>query len=266
MENVRKLPASEQRFLLVPDIQVRPSSYKLSASTISQSIKQGGINVFNRVNLHGKEMRIVPSIGMEQAFLDAQYDQPVTIKPRIYLSTDMQIRECGLTNSRDMMMSFPDGMGDNRCPKTADTLDAPWYDFSYHDFYHAIVASAIGEQFRSTGIVASDVTFEYAKKSSSENQEIQRLGTRFLDMEYRQFLHFIKDLKISPIQNFWKAMIEIIRYYLSEKNQLRALYNIYYLVVRQRKNVAAESSLAELLLLRGTIKPEVIGLTITHKF
>lgn len=217
MNHMRQLPLSEQRFLLVPDLQGdvslnqigRENRGNIFKATISQVVKDLEINVFNRVH---PKMRLVPSVGMMQAFLDAQYDEPIEIKPRIYRSTAMQIRECGLTDRRDMMMPFPDPSGANRCPATADGYAAPWYDFPYHDFYHAILASAIGKRLRRAGIAVSDVVAEYANQPDTKSHEgLQQLATSILDLEYNHFQHFLKDSKTSTGQTFWNAIVAQVK-------------------------------------------------------
>ncbi len=157
MEKMKSLPPSEQRFLLVPDIQ---DNIAISLTTVengrspfeasvSQAAKATGINVFNRLTCYGMPMRIIPSNGMMQAFLDAQYrEDAVEIKPRVYLSTLRHIYNNRLTNTCDMMMPTPDNEGKSRCPSTADGFQAPWYDFPYHDFYHSITTSAVGQTYR----------------------------------------------------------------------------------------------------------------------
>ena len=129
-EKMKELPKSEQRFLLIP------TPYN---STIASGIKDLGINVFFQANDGKQVMQIVPSLGMMQAFLDAQYgDEAVKINPVLYLSTLHHIIETGLTHSRDMMFSFPnpDKHGKSHCPELADGLFAPWIDFTRHDLYH----------------------------------------------------------------------------------------------------------------------------------
>jgi hypothetical protein len=216
MDNMLLLPPSEQRFLLVPDIQGDASLSTIARqnggdhfkATISQVVKDLEINVFNRVQ---PKMRMVPSVGMMQAFLNAQYEEPIEIKPKIYLSTAMQIRQCGLDDTRDMMMPFPDApeaLGNSRCPQKADGHQAPWYEFPYHDFYHAILASAIGKDFRRAAIAAADVVAAYANEPGTENREgLLQLSSSLIDMDFNHFIHFLRDPKTSTAQLFWDTLV-----------------------------------------------------------
>jgi hypothetical protein len=213
MHNMRLLPPSEQKFLLVPDIQGDASLSTIARqnggdhfkATISQGIKDLEINVFNRVQ---PKMRMIPSVGMMQAFLNAQYDEPIEIKPKIYLSTAVQIRQCGLDDTRDMMMPFPDALGNSRCPQKADGYQAPWYEFPYHDFYHAMLASAVGKTLRRAAIAAADVVEAYANEPGTENREgLIQLSASLIDMEFNHFIHFMRDPETSEAQLFWDVLV-----------------------------------------------------------
>lgn len=250
---MQKLPLSEQRFLLVPDIQGNPSSKELDQQLeagkkrpyISQIIKHStGINVFGRVNYQGRPTRMVPSMGMMQAFLDAQFgEQAVTIKPRTYLSTDMQLRECGMNDTRDMLMPFPNSNGVNRNPKLADYYKAPWYDFPYHDFYHCIIASGVGKFFRRAAIDAADVVMQLADtKLSKENvlinaashDDLKRLSSSIIDMEHTSFQHYPLTLKWPKDHVFWMSIqvaMTIRPVAKSYKDTLDAFKAIYWNLV-----------------------------------
>lgn len=230
MKKMSQLPASEQAFLMVPDLQ---KNNVKSTFTVSQVIGNT-LKVFNRV----KSMRLVPSIGMMQAYLDAEFDEPVRIKPIIYLSTQKQIRENALKSTRDMMMPFPDNLGNNHCPPKADFLSAPWYDFPYHDFYHAVLASAVGALYREVGIVASDAVYG-------------ELAGVMIDMQYDRFL--LEQKERSKIENFWMTIFDnFIDLQIAEKDQMIFLDTIYTAIIH-KEGVSKEPTLIDLLLMRGTI-------------
>ncbi|MBS0615477.1 MAG: hypothetical protein JSR58_02875 [Verrucomicrobia bacterium] len=242
LEQMRQLPKSEQQFLLVPDIQ------KAEDQTVSQAIKKNAhFNVFNRTPHKGQTMRIVPSVGMMQAFLNAQYDEPVKITPRLYLSSIEQIRECGLTDTRDMMTSVPSKYKSNRCPDKADGYLAPWYDFAYHDFYHAHVCSAIGKAYRRAGIAASDALMEFSRTMlpPTDRQGLEELAIAFIDMEYPAFIPK-RQASAPPEQLFWEAINEQFNIherkehesrasFISHKTILQALQHLYSTFVHEKK-------------------------------
>ncbi len=245
IEKTSRLPLSEQRFLLVPDIQGEKSREWIdsnqSEATISQALKVLSFNVFGRVEHDEQPMRIVPSMGMMQAFLDAQHKEPVKIRPTLYLSTEMQIRECGLSGRRDMLMPFPDGMGNNRSPATADGVKAPWYDFIIHDFSHADAASALGKTYRQAIIRASDAIIEFGKTTPPESRKgLGELANTLMDMDLLAFKHYSIPIERPPSQRFWEALndrFDVLQNRMSEKSSdiLGALKYVYEFFVIQKK-------------------------------
>ena len=68
-----------------------------------------GVRVFSRLHHEEKNLRIIPSLGMMQAFLEAQYgDEAVELLPRTHLSTISHISDNRLTKTCDIMIPFPD--------------------------------------------------------------------------------------------------------------------------------------------------------------
>jgi hypothetical protein len=160
IQQTREQPVSEHRFFLVPEVPY-------SRLTISQAINRDAqFNVLGQLTVNKKSMRIVSSVGIMQAFLKAQYEEPVKITPIIYDPTFTQIRGATLAHECNMRVPFPAIdracsrwqkflKGDsaiepysNRHPQELDGLLSPWYDSAYNDFFRASVASAMGRQGR----------------------------------------------------------------------------------------------------------------------
>jgi hypothetical protein len=213
---MRTLPPSEQRFLLVPDIQGDKSPPVVSEkhggnyfeAYISQAITYTGVNVFNRLKMNGQEMRIVSSVGMKQAFLEAQYGpDAVRLKPCIYRSTLSHIRESRILDYCDLMVPTPDGEGGSRCPATADGYKAPWYDFTEHDFYHAILTSAVGRTYRKVGIILADTVRNLATRAPKEDQRgLKQISGSLIDMEYSRFHHYSLSTSLLSVNAFWLTL------------------------------------------------------------
>lgn len=231
LEKVKNLPASEHRFMIVPDLQ---NSFHIE--TVSQQIQQMGYNLFNRIIGKGKVARFIPSAGMMQALLEAEYGkEAVTIAPRLYLSTAKQIRDCGGTDTRDLMVPFPSETGESRCPATADDFQAPWYDFPYHDFYHAVTTSAIGMHFRRALIEASDIVAKTGE-TSLNRAAYKEAATSIADMDY----HFFDIPNVDRSVAFWYALdTDIARSDLSQEEQkliIKALHEHFktgHLTIRE---------------------------------
>ncbi len=178
LKEMKKLPPSEQQFFIVPDIQKT-----VDKTTISQAIQELGINVFSRV---GNDMRMIPSLGMMQTFLKVKFgNQAVKINPVLGLSSIEQMKQVA---HRDMALAFP-GV---TLPEEADSYPAPWYDFTYHDFYHAIIVSGMPLTLRSKMIDIADFTLEVMKTSdftpaSAEGQTLCSIREVLIDMEAAGF-------------------------------------------------------------------------------
>ena len=214
LDKMRALPRSEQYFLDAVKIQgddplpiiSEKNNGNFFKATISQATKATGINVFNRLE---NDVQIIPSVGMMQAFLEAQYgEDAVEIKPRVYHSTFQHIYDTRLNDTCDMMMPSPDAEGKNRCPSTADGYPAPWYTFPGHDFYHSIQTSAIGKIYRRAGALASNTIRAYAKTAPSQDQKgLDQIADRLVDMDFPPFQHFFeKPPTHTQASTFWISM------------------------------------------------------------
>jgi len=209
---MRTLPSSEEKFLCVPAVLEE-------FATIPYSIKATGVNVFNLVRQKfGGFGQIIPSFGMMQAFLTAQFQESaVTIKPRTHLSTLRHIRENRLTSTCDMMLPTPDGNGGSHCPLLADRVPAPWNDFARHDFFHAVVSSNVEKPFREMGIGISDLLRECAGQVPEEDcKGVHQLAFAMIDMEYIPLYHFSREKspRLSPMYRFWETIdlgIELLK-------------------------------------------------------
>jgi hypothetical protein len=163
-EKMRKLPASEQCFF----VRKMEKSYGFD---IIASIQGSRIDLFYDTQ-DGKMM--IPSAGMMQSFLDVRFkDQAVKINPVLGLSTEEDIRNNGLTGTRDMGLHFPG----TTLPEQADDLEAIGYKFTYHDFYHALVASNAPPEHRKLFIKLADSI------KSSPLPYAQNLAKLMVDME-----------------------------------------------------------------------------------
>jgi hypothetical protein len=182
-DQLRKLPPSEQYVFLVRDKDPLPG--KAGKLTISQRLYLGpGYNIFCR-NIEGG-CRMIPSVGMMQTFLNVRYkENAVEINPVIGLSSEDDIRQNGLDSKRDLAVCFP-GV---KLPEEADTFAAPWYDFAYHDFYHAILASGIPARYRPLLIQVADIAQSILKTTKNPQDEalLEKIYQQFIDMEQTGF-------------------------------------------------------------------------------
>lgn len=201
MAEMRKSPPSEQCFFVVPDIQEGAKD-----ETVSQRIHNStGINLFLRVS---GGSRIIPTLGMMQTALKVYSgDDAVKINPVLGFSTVEQMKK---VEQRDMAIPFP-GVA---LPDKADTLPAPWYDFTYHDFYHAILSSGVPVALRRLLISLADLALQMMRESaidskSVEGYTLESLSSALIDMEAVAFLAARrKSLSqgFTPAVTFWREV------------------------------------------------------------
>lgn len=220
-EKMASKPLSEQQFFIAPDIQDE-SSQEISEivqdlldrkRTISQDIKETvGINVFNRFLLHSpgkpdKKMRMIPSLSMMQIFLDVKFENPVKINPVICLSPIEAIWQNARERTRELAITFTN----IKLPITADHLYAPAYDFPYHDFYHAIIASAVPQKHIEGFLILVEILEQMSEDRQFENIKhiIKEFADRILDMEksyYRQDSKFTQKNPGPQDAVFWASV------------------------------------------------------------
>lgn len=226
-EAMRRAPVSEQVLFIVPDNQrrwtfdpTRDVGKTYFNHTISQEIRHStGINALARV----ADSRIVPPLGVMQTFLNVFYeDNAVYLNPVLGLSSLKDIRHNGLNDCRDMAIPFP-GI---TLPDRADGFWAPSYDFTYHDFYHAITASQMPRGDRRKMIQVADAINRLQKQVYFGKRDLQGLRDRFIDLEdssYRK--DALTTLKGDSL--FWQAVTSTeLLYSLVESS--RGRYLIWY--------------------------------------
>ncbi|MBY0463227.1 MAG: hypothetical protein K2Q34_08615 [Alphaproteobacteria bacterium] len=108
-----------------------------------------GLNIFSKCIDNDEAKFMIPSAGMMQTFLNVKFkNHAVRMNFVLGLSSIEDIKNNGLTASRDAALVFPGTF----LPSTADTLPAKWTDFTYHDFFHAIVVSCAAPATRAKTI------------------------------------------------------------------------------------------------------------------
>ena len=186
-ELMKKQPKSEQSFFFIdhddgPDWDTNEQGWQYYDShTISQEVLfSTGINALGRV----ENGRMIAPVAMMQQFLETfSCGDVVKISPVIGLSHLKDIRENGKNDTRDMAVAFP-GI---TLPKRADGYKAPGVDFSWHDFYHAIIASCMRKEDRYQMIRVADAIDELRKKSWYGRYDLTLLRNRFIDMEFSRY-------------------------------------------------------------------------------
>lgn len=140
LNEMKKAPVSERSFFEVPNIQFDTSNSS-EHTIVTIILKTAKINAFSKFGSVVPK-RMIPSLSMMQAYLKVKFgENAVKINPVLGMTNP---KEMDKVDSRDMALQFP-GV---KLFSYADNYRAPWYDFTYHDFYHAIVCSSIPRAYR----------------------------------------------------------------------------------------------------------------------
>lgn len=225
-ERIRKLPLSEQQFFMFPDVQKDGDQLQKELIALSKSLQNQNfssdeckrlineaddyftlsisqtIHNNSRINMTRYEkMRVFLPKMMTQALLDVKYEEPVTITPTIGISTLNSIKRNGLTDTRDVALSFP---GVNLPTKADGVPTKQDYDLSFHDVYHTILASSVPSSHRKIFIAVSDILKELESDKELEKHVriIKVFKCRLRDMEHSIY----RSNNLLGQEKIWQAM------------------------------------------------------------
>jgi hypothetical protein len=146
--------------------------------------------------LQSSKMRIVPSLGMMQAFLDVKFskEQSMKINPVLGLSPVDLFFSAMFDDLRDMGIPF-DG---EPLPEAVDGYKASPSSFVRHDFYHNLICSIIPRKHR---LAALQIASQIKKVNLPEEscKLIDQFWNHIIDMEYGIYKEGSFDLDFS----FW---------------------------------------------------------------
>lgn len=181
-EMMKTAPESEQFFFAVnykecPQ-KTTPSSFD-NTNTITEELRKLGFNIFDRYRMKNEEKCMIASLSMMQILLNITTGkQAILFAPTIGLSTDNDIKNNGIYDTREMGTPF-EGVD---LPDIADGAKIRFkYEFWKHDFYHGFVASMAPSSHRKVFIKFAKVLKKTSLKMNLElkNEIIRRL----IDME-----------------------------------------------------------------------------------
>lgn len=217
-QGARKLPLSERQFFVVAD---DPDS-KLSGGkeTFSQSINFK-INIFCRFIFNGQKMRMIPSVGLMQNYLNLAFENPV----RINISLGMSPVEDFFNHSaRVMGVPFPGVFLET----IIHGLPGEFEDFTFHDLYHAISMSILPIEERKVMLKIAYFTVDFIRKMNEQcislkersewNRELPEfrvLVQKIVDFDY----YFFNKKKYKKMDHDGDMMFwERIRYFIKVLN------------------------------------------------
>lgn len=202
-EELKNLSPLQQQFWIIEDLQGElhkapyedavVASLRMANGTtsISQAIfEDTGINTFSRIE--GSSKRIIPTLSMVQAFLNAKYETPVQLETIIGFGNIEDLRRNGLTLTRIVSLAFPFEECSN-FDRADGFMCHQVYDMTYHDaIYHGDVVSAIPPSHQQAYIFLADAIQEACHHPKYEgNMEIKALSEEFynrlVDMEFEVY-------------------------------------------------------------------------------
>lgn len=181
-----RFPPSERHFLLLPDGEFNVH-YTSSGERLNFDL---GFNAFSRLYVSKERMRMIPSRGMTQAFIETLF--PGTATQPIYrlgISTLLGIfytyRE---RQARDLFQSF--APFPHLTPEQADKnpTDQRFGEFAMHDFYHQSIVSNIPLHERQLHFAFIEAIHTYAE-SHKENPLFATFADHLMDMEWPRYKH-----------------------------------------------------------------------------
>jgi hypothetical protein len=141
-EHMRLQPVSEQSFVIIPDVRQLPESLRNISVRLNLNAY---FNAFCGLYIDQKSMRVIPSMGMVKALLDATGDDGFTFEVAIDDATEEEIRLTSLhENARDLRIHSSIASA----PKNADGFDSPPIDYIFHEICHLFVSRHIPKLMR----------------------------------------------------------------------------------------------------------------------
>jgi hypothetical protein len=191
-----------------PDSAARFEARKNGEFQIFKAIERTPISIFNTYEDTSHKFRLVPSFGMMQAFLQVCTPFPVTMTPRIGLSSEEQILTNAFCGTRDLCVP----VGEVFIPQTIDGYYADGQDAYSHDFYHAIGCSFIPPQHRAAfGILAARLQKEIKSLTLEPFNTIARaVASKFIDMDFLHYFYSAQTGESSYQLCFFESFVEIM--------------------------------------------------------
>lgn len=161
--------------------------------------RMAGIELYNF--MEGR--KVIPSFEMMQTVLDVAYGREATkINPVIGLSAWGDIKTNNISKSRDMALQFP-GVS---LPEEADDLETYGIEFTYHDFYHALITSNIPQSMQQLMNMLGEILNYYKTDDPEKRKVLEKFRDKLVDMELTEFRQDeLKDGNLS--EAFWESLL-----------------------------------------------------------
>ncbi len=210
------LPASEQNFLLVYDNSIENVKQGYEKTLMDAINFKVGFNALSRLYVNDKPMRMIPSRGMMQAYLEAVC--PAAPYPifRFGLSSIKALHNTLKANGRDLFQNFALLPQYNPLEVDSYRVLARYAEVDLHDFYHQMRISHIPLNDRQLFNDFADKLLDYAGVKPVRNNFARALALKIIDMEHpyydenlKKLCTYTEDTKLQlfePEQRFWQCL------------------------------------------------------------
>ncbi len=216
IEFMRKVPASEQQFLIIPSTHSKEDcvknmnllqevivtksvfiAYGASLFSVATAVQQAGLNIFHEL---ADGRRMVPSFSMQQAFIYALYpegteSQKVLQMTPVFGASSAEDVARGIRLNQRIYALFCSRLptpprADGFCAAPVEGPKAlgpviPYSDFSRHDLYHAALAAGITEELAEIVAFLGDELFCH-----KDNSYMNMIYNMVIDVEvYGKMAH-----------------------------------------------------------------------------
>lgn len=171
--------------------------------TISLAVHQNaGVGLFSFYQGY----KMIPSFEMMQTSLDVVYESRAQkMNPVLGLSSLKDISSNNIFKMRDMALIFPFV----KLPKEADNYRAYGFDFTYHDFYHALVCSNMLIGTQQMANLMFEILSHYQARSMEEEKVLTALKEKLVDQEFATFRRDQSLSKYKDPQGIWEEFFRI---------------------------------------------------------
>lgn len=217
-------------------------------------VNKQGFNLLNMVRFSTGNKRLLVSNQLIQMAFELQFPESfVKINPVFGISTAAQIRNNGLTNTRDLCMHYvaKDADGTLSVKKfiEADGFECIENDFETHDRYHAWVCSAMPNSMKSLSIEIADffnriAVDNRAKIGEANYLALRKLSWQFKDMDFLSFAIPKMAITDPSFPKYQAAKEEQERFHPSHCALIQALSNVFHVVIHDSIIVDEIKSLA----------------------
>jgi len=236
MKKVKKLPLSEQQFLMIP---VRENGYE---GTILARIHEIGVKVLMLTGKYRKKFQVIPSFGMMQTSIDTMFSgKGVRLNPVFGMAGSKDLETNPFHRMQDIALPF-NGI---KPIKMADGYPSPGHQYPLHDFYHALLHSGMPQKYAIFSIQMAMYVYVTPKDGViDKDSALFKLKERFFDLEGHSY-RFDEKYDLSERAQFWLYVgrqIAIIQTHKSQEDAVEAADKVLSFVSKYGKKIGIRSS------------------------